>query len=400
MARSAVSGQSRLPSPPASTMPSTLAVKPFGTVVTPQTLVRSPAGEPDGARDGLPCRSAHRPAHPRVPPGRLRRSGGARRAPGAGPACARGRRGALLRGAARRRPGRARAPPAQRAGRRERRAADARGRPVHGRGRRGRRPRPLPHLVRQHGRAPGQDPLRRPARGHGALARAAPAVEGRAARRRVPAVVVGGTHVLRARRCGDRGERGDAARRAGVLSGPRPSARPRGAQRHRHGVLPPRPGPRRRARRRRRPGPAERGVRRAHHPAEGPGAPGRGRAPHRPRRPDRAVRRGAGHPGDRRGDRDRGRRAECGPSRRDLGAGDAGDRRGPSAAVGGHRLRLPVGLRTAGHRQPGGDGVRHGRGRLRRRRHPRGRRARWHRAAGALRRARRGGVPHAGSPRR
>ena len=45
------------------------------------------------------------------------------------------------------------------------------------------------------------------------------------------------------------------------------------------GVLPARPGPRRRARRRRRPGPAERGVRRADHPAEGRRAPGRGRAP-------------------------------------------------------------------------------------------------------------------------
>ena len=50
------------------------------------------------------------------------------------------------------------------------------------------------------------------------------------------------------------------------------------------------------------------------------------------------------------------------------------------------RVRLPVGLRAARHRQPRGDGLR-GRGRgQRRRRHPRGRRRRRDRPAGALRR--------------
>ena len=50
------------------------------------------------------------------------------------------------------------------------------------------------------------------------------------------------------------------------------------------------------------------------------------------------------------------------------------------------RVRLPVGLRAAGHRQPGGDGLRDGGGRQRRRRHPGGRRRRRDRPAGALRR--------------
>ena len=48
--------------------------------------------------------------------------------------------------------------------------------------------------------------------------------------------------------------------------------------------------------------------------------------------------------------------------------------RGPPAAVGRDRVRLPVGLRAAGDREPGGDGVRDGRRRLGRRRHPGGRR--------------------------
>ena len=43
-------------------------------------------------------------------------------------------------------------------------------------------------------------------------------------------------------------------------------------------------------------------------------------------------------------------------------------------------VRVPVDLRAAGHRQPGGDGVRHGRRGQRRRRHPGGRRRRHDRA--------------------
>ncbi len=66
----------------------------------------------------------------------------------------------------------------------------------------------------------------------------------------------------------------------------------------------------------------------------------------------------------------------------------------------GHRVRLPVGVRAARHRQPRGDGLRHRRRRVGRRRHPRGRRRRAHRAARALRRARRRRVPHGHRRRR
>ena len=93
-------------------------------------------------------------------------------------------------------------------------------------GRRGRRrPRPLPHLVHQPRRPPGQAAVRHAPRRHLALARAAPAVEGRAARRRLPAVVVGRAHRLRGGRRRDRGEPGVARRRAASLPGA--STRPR-----------------------------------------------------------------------------------------------------------------------------------------------------------------------------
>ena len=55
----------------------------------------------------------------------------------------------------------------------------------------------LAHLVREHGRAPGKLLYGVPHVRHGALAGAAPAVEGRAARRRLPALVVGRAHRLR-----------------------------------------------------------------------------------------------------------------------------------------------------------------------------------------------------------
>ena len=60
-----------------------------------------------------------------------------------------------------------------------------------------------------------------------------------------------------------------------------------------------------------------------------------------------------------------------------------------------HGLRLPVDLRAARHRQPRGDGVRDRRRRHRDRRHPRGRRRRLHRLAGAHR----AGRPTAPGPR-
>ena len=84
------------------------------------------------------------------------------------------------------------------------------------------------------------------------------------------------------------------------------------------------------------------------------------RAPLRPRRADRAVRRVAGHPRDRRGDR----RQPYGPLREargdgvHLGAGDGAQAAGHPAAHPRGRVRVPLGLRAARHRQPRGDGLR------------------------------------------
>ncbi len=62
--------------------------------------------------------------------------------------------------------------------------------------------------------------------------------------------------------------------------------------------------------------------------------------------------------------------------RRRVDRGDAPARRRGRAADRGHRLRLPVDLRAARHRQPRGDGLRDRRRRHRHRRHPGGRRRR------------------------
>ena len=123
----------------------------------------------------------------------------------------------------------------------------------------------------------------------------------------------------------------------------------------------------------RRPGRADRLVRRPDHPAEGRRPPGRRDPPVRPGRPAGAVRGRPGHPGDRRRDR--------GGHRRAAGAARPGVfwfdgmltlARGQAGAVGVDGVRLPVGVRAARHRQPGGDGLRRRRGGQRRRRHPRG----------------------------
>ena len=98
-----------------------------------------------------------------------------------------------------------------------------------------------------------------------------------------------------------------------------PGPRARRAQRHRHRLLPPRPGPRRRGGQRDRPRPAQRRVRRPDHPPEGRRAPHRGRPPDRPGRADRAVRGRAGHPGDRGGDGEGRRRAVGGRARASCG---------------------------------------------------------------------------------
>ena len=131
------------------------------------------------------------------------------------------------------------------------------------------RHRPFAHVVRQHGRALGEADVRHPARRDVALARTAAAVEGRAARRRLPRVVMGRAHRLRGGRGGDRRQPRFAARRAAVVPEPRRGEGPRRAQRDRHRVLQARPGDRRARPARRRPRPAVGRVRRPHHPAEG-----------------------------------------------------------------------------------------------------------------------------------
>ena len=122
----------------------------------------------------------------------------------------------------------------------------------------------------------------------------------------------------------------------------------------------PRPGPRAR----RRPRPAERDLRRPDHPPEGPAALPPRRRGAAPRGAARAVRRRPGHPGD----RGRGARTGRGPGRdplrRRVDRRDAAAPRRRRAADRRHRLRLPVDLRAARHRQPRGDGLRD-----RRRRH-------------------------------
>ena len=82
----------------------------------------------------------------------------------------------------------------------------------------------------------------------------------------------------------------------------------------------------------------------------------------------RAVRRAAGHRrAGRRGHRPGDQPASV-PGRGDLDPGDAAQARGHPAAEPRHRVRLPIAVRAAGHRQPGSDGLRHGG-----RRHPGGR---------------------------
>ena len=118
-------------------------------------------------------------------------------------------------------------------------------------------------------------------------------------------------------------------------------------------------------------------LRRPGHPAEGPaGAAARGASGSTRRRSScsaraRRTRRapGGGH---------RAGRASAGDQvRRDLAAGHAGQARGDPDPEPRHGVRLPVAVRAARHRQPGGHGLRH-----RRRRRPRSAASpRWSRTA-------------------
>ncbi len=245
------------------------------------------------------------------------------------------------------------------------------------------RPGPLPHLVRQHGRTPGEPPARCPPCRDRPLLGAAASLEGRAAGRRLRRLVVGRAHRLRGRRGGHRGVGRHARRRAAVLPLDRPDAGPRGPQRHRHHRLGADPRPRPGARAGRRPGPSLGRLRRSDHPPEGAAAlPARGRAG-AAGRPDRAVRRGSRHPRDRGRGGGPGRGPRRHPVRRRVDPRHAAAPRRRRAADRRDRLRLSVDLRAAGDRQPRGDGVRDRRRRDRHRRHPGGRRAGRDRAARA-----------------
>ena len=122
-------------------------------------------------------------------------------------------------------------------------------------------------------------------------------------------------------------------------------------------------------------------------PAEGRAGSAAGRRAPRPGGPARALRRRAGHPGaGRRGRRSGGGAAPV-PDRGHLAVGDAQQARGHPAAVALDAVRLPVGVRAAGDREPGGDGLRDGGGRVQDRRDPGGRRGRRDRPARAAGRA-------------
>ena len=244
------------------------------------------------------------------------------------------------------------------AGRRQRRPADPGRRPRHGGGRGRRRPGPLPHLVHQPRRPPGQAPVRHPPRPHLPLAGAAAALEGRAARRRLPAVVVGRAHRLRGGRRRDRREPGVEGRRPGQLPRRRSGQGPRDPQRRRHRLLPagsPRPTCWSAS--------ASTSTR--------PSVVFLGRitrqkgVPHLLRAalrfdPDAQVvllRRRARHA--RAGGRDRGGRRPPArdPQRRGVGVRDAAARGGPPGPHPRHGVRVPVDLRAPRHREPGGDGA-------------------------------------------
>ena len=277
---------------------------------------------------------------------------------------------------------------ARRSGAAPGRAAGGLDRPGDGRRRRGRRARAQPHLVRQPRRAPGAAAPRHPARRDGAQPRAAAALEGRAARRRLRALVLLRADRARGGRRDHRGLGGDAARRPRVLPGDRPGAGRGDLQRHRHRRVPARPA--------------------APTCSSATGS-------------TRSCRRSSSSAGSRarRGSRTCSRRRSTfdphaqlvlcagAPDTPEIGAEierhverlrtERGnviwlDRmlpkpRGDPAPQPRDRLRLPVDLRAARDRQPRGDGLRGGGRRDRDGRHPRGRRGRRHGTARPVRAA-------------
>ena len=161
---------------------------------------------------------------------------------------------------------------------------------------------PLPHLVHRHGRHPGRPALGRALRADHPLAGAAAAVEGRAARQRLPPQRLDRADRDRAGRTRRRRLARDPRGRAAAVRR-EARARPRHPQRHRPRRVPRRSTTRRRAGPpRHRPGAALRPLRRPHHAPEGDHPPRRRDPGDRPRAPGRALRRRARHAGDRQGD--------------------------------------------------------------------------------------------------
>ena len=236
--------------------------------------------------------------------------------------------------------------------------------------------RPQPHLVREP-RGPHREARARdPARGDGAQPRAAASVEGRAAGRRLRALVLVRADGARGRRRRHRRLCRAPPRPARLLPGGRPGAGERDRQRDRPRSVP--TGGRHRPRRaeRRRSGPALRPLRRPDHAPEGADLPARRRPADRPGCPARALRGCARHAGARRGDRRQARAGRSGARRRRLDRADAGPAGADPAPLARRGLRLPFDLRAARDRQPRGDGLRDGGRRHCDRRHPGGRRGR------------------------
>ena len=352
-----------------------------------------------GKGERVACLTARRRApDARVPAGRLRRRGCPRRVPRPRAGAARRRDRPLL--------GRAAAGRRRAAGRRARavgrrspaRAPAARGaaggvdRPDDGGRRRGRHARPQPHLVREPRRPPGEADVRRSRTSRTvAQPRAAAPVEGRAARRRLRGLVLLRADGARGRGRDRRRLGGDAPRRARLLPGDRPGARARDLQRDRHRAS---SGPTRRPTR----SSATASTRRGRPSSSSAGSRGRRGSPTccdaalaidpaaqlvlcagSPDTPEIEAEIGAKV--DR--VRARARRRASGSRRCSRG------RELIQLLTPRDRLRLPVDLRAARDRQPGGDGLRDGRRRDAHRRHPGGRRGRRHRAARPVRAARR-----------
>ena len=207
------------------------------------------------------------------------------------------RAGALLRRAARG-GGHDRVRRADGTGRRERRDPDDGNRPRDRLGCRRRRRRAQPHLVRELRRPPVLDAARHPAHRDRPQPRAAEAVEGRAARRRLRRFELGREDRLRVGRRGGGRERGHARRHPAQLPLARSRQGARDLQRHRRGCLGSGRGCRRPRGRGHRPLQAVDRLRRSHHASEGPPVPAARGGAAAPGRAARALRRRPRHSAD------------------------------------------------------------------------------------------------------